>query len=127
VDAATDASDAASASMDVEADDSDAEAASAGARLSLLSSVVLLLGLAGPAQSQSDDLATLATPLRPKRIDAIRSEPTEVTPKKPSGNPRPRRSCLEFFIRLNFPARLRSGQQTRDGRCQRHLPRRSGS
>jgi hypothetical protein len=59
VEATTDASDIASASMDVSADDSDAEAASEGARLSLLSPVVL-----GPAQRQPDDQATLATPLR---------------------------------------------------------------
>jgi hypothetical protein len=94
------ASDVASASMDVEADDSDAEAASDGARLSLLSPVVLL-GLAGPAQSQPDDLAMLATPLRPKRkrIDATRSEPTEMTLEKPSSNMRPRCSLRKSSSR----------------------------
>jgi hypothetical protein len=83
VDAATDASDVNSASMNVAADDSDAEVASEGARLSLLSPIVL-----GPARSQPDDQATLATPLRPKRkrIDATRSEPTEMTLEKPSSN-----------------------------------------
>jgi hypothetical protein len=107
VEAATDASDIASASMDVAADDSDAEAASAGVRLSLLSPVVL-----GPARSQSDDLATLATPLRPKRkrIAAIRSEPTDVTPEKPSGNMRPRRSLRKSVSRSSS---LRSGLKRR--------------
>jgi hypothetical protein len=106
VEAATDASDVASASMDVAADDSDAEAASEGARLSLLSPVVLL-GLAGPARSQSVDLATLATPLRPKRkrIAAIRSEPTEVTPEKPSGNMRPPPQTSQVQQQVEFLAR----------------------
>jgi hypothetical protein len=49
VDAVRDASDVASASMNVAVDDSDAEAALEGAHLSLLSPVVLL-GLAGPAR-----------------------------------------------------------------------------
>jgi hypothetical protein len=100
VDAATDASDITSASMNVAADVSDAEAALEGARLSLLSPVVLL-GLAGPAHSQPDDLVMLATPLRPKRkrIDATRSEPTDVTPEKSSGNMRPRRSLRKSVSR----------------------------
>jgi hypothetical protein len=97
---ATDASGVASASMDVVVDDSDDEAASEGARLSLLSPDVLL-GLAGPAQSQLDDLATLATPLRPKRkrIHATRSEPIEVTLEKPSSNMRPRRTLRKSVSR----------------------------
>jgi hypothetical protein len=96
VEAATDTSDITSALMDVAVDDSDAEAASAGVRLSLLSPIVL-----GPAQRQPDDQATLATPLRPKRkrIAAIRSEPTDVTPEKPSGNMRPRRSLRKSVSR----------------------------
>jgi hypothetical protein len=96
VEAATDTSDIASASMDVAVDDSYAEAASAGVRLSLLSPIVL-----GPAQNQPDDLATLTTPLRPKRkrISAIRSEPTEVTLEKPSSNMRSRRSLRKSSSR----------------------------
>jgi hypothetical protein len=111
VEAATDVSDIASASMDVAVDDSAAEAALEGAHVFLLSPVILL-GLAGPAQSQPDDLATLATPLRPKRkrIVSIWSESTELTPEKPSGNMHPRRRLRKSVSRSSS---LRGGFKRR--------------